>query len=73
MIPYTRNLETVLESVAKLNPGILYMLSGSSEIDNHVVLAMNDLIIWDPGTGNKHNLIGPCTDGFYWVNVLVRA
>lgn len=72
-IPYngdTTTLETVLQQMSFLNPNTLYMISGRSSVENHVVIAYHDKIICDTATGEEHTLIGPTLQGLYWVTIL---
>lgn len=71
-------LEHVFEVMKNCNPDMVYMLSGTSANGcNHVVLAMNDQIVWDPAQDNS-GIIGPCDmhtkpaeEAYYWVEFLV--
>lgn len=72
-IPYSAKLEDLLECMKVQNPGIFYLLCGHSGVDNHVVICFEDQIIHDPCGRPAGNdcLVGPSTDGFYWVKFFV--
>lgn len=69
---YQGELETVLECMAYHNPGVYYMLCGSSGSANHVVIGLGSQIVHDSNP-EKPGLVGPCADGYYWVHLLVPA
>lgn len=53
--------------------GLPYLLSGTSRTGcNHVVICEGDQIVWDPSL-NDSGIIGPCDDGFFWIDWLVRS
>ena len=63
----------VLTLMKAMNPGVYYMLSGESRTGcNHVVIALDDEIVWDPSLDDS-GIIGRCDDGFTWVEFLVPA
>lgn len=69
-VPFNATLDDVLIQMGNLNPNVDYLLSGMSKRGfNHVVLARGGSIIHDPHE-DRSNLIGPCDDGYYWVEVL---
>lgn len=72
-IPYLSQLDDLLDCMRAQNPGIFYLLAGRSVADNHVVVCFEDHIVHDPcgRRAGKDSLIGPCTDGFYWVKFFV--
>ena len=67
-------LEEVLRLQALLNPGVSYLLAGTSPRGvTHQGIACNDQIIHDPAPFGG-GLTGPAAeDGYYWVNVLVPS
>ena len=76
---FDSSLEHIFEVMKNCNPGIAYMLSGTSKNGtNHVVIAMDDAIIWDPAQDNS-GIIGPCDmndpnfPSYYWVSFLIPA
>lgn len=72
-VSFQGDLEGVLEYMRFQNPGVYYLISGHSGVDNHVVVACGDKIIHDPAgkPPGKHSLVGPCTDGYYWLKFLL--
>ena len=68
------DLSNLLQSMKILNPGIPYLLAGQSVRGfAHQVVACDDKIIWCPADGKDGKLIGPCDDGYYWVNLVVHC
>lgn len=66
-------LNQVLQTMKSVNPGMYYCLSGMSETGvNHVVIAKDDAVVWDTSL-NDSGIVGPCTDGYFWVDVFVPA
>lgn len=64
----------VLDWMCENNPGIYYLLTGSSGENDHVVVAFEDRIVHDPGgITSPESLVGPDGDGYFWVGVLVSA
>ena len=65
------SLEQILNTQHNTNPGYYYILSGMSKNKtDHVVICKGRGIIWDPAIDNS-GIIGPCSDGFWWVEYLV--
>lgn len=63
-------LEQVLEHIGALNPGVRYLLGGKSRNGtHHTVVGCGGRIEWDPALDDS-GIVGPCTDGYYWVSVL---
>jgi hypothetical protein len=55
------------------NDGIYYILSGKSPRGfDHNVIAMGNSIVHDPSPLGG-GIIEPCSDGYYWVEVLVPS
>ena len=53
------------------NSGIYYLLFAQSPSKtNHCYVCLNDDIIHDP-SGRDETPIGPCDDGYFWIEVLV--
>jgi hypothetical protein len=73
MIPFQDKLENLLDSMKALNPGIPYLLMASSPTGNHQYVACDDKVIWCPAEGLHGKPVGPCSDGWYWVKVLVKG
>lgn len=70
-IAFADSLESVLHYMRQVNPGIFYTLSGSSRNGTgHVVVAINDRIVADPALDDS-GIVGPMSDGYFWVEVLV--
>lgn len=64
-------LGELLACMAQNNPGLYYLLSGSSRTGvNHTVVALDGEIIWDPAI-NDSGITGPCDDGYYWIKLYV--
>jgi len=72
-VPFQGELAAIMECMKVQNPGIFYLISGYSGIDNHIVVAYEDRIIHDPcgKPAGNNSLVGPCTDGFYWIKFLL--
>ena len=72
-LPVAADLKTTLGMMGDFNPGVFYLLSGNGgRVGNHTVVAKDDEIIWDPHPDNS-GLVGPCEDGFYWIDFLLPA
>lgn len=74
-IEYPMNCELgdLLRSVAAINPGTYYVLSGtSSNGTGHSVIACDDEIVHDPAQDSS-GIVGPMDDGFYWVSFLIPS
>lgn len=73
-VPFTGtevSLEVLLESLSVHAAQAVYILTGkSSNETNHCVIGCGGEIIWDPAIDNS-GIIGPCTDGWYWVSYIV--
>ena len=72
-IPYDGDvpLRDVLLAQSIQNPGMYYMLGGSSPLVNHTVVCLNDRIVHDPaGRPEGEQIVGPTTDGYYWVEFI---
>jgi hypothetical protein len=63
-------VDGILEAISTQNPGVYFLFSGHSGVANHQVIAANGRIVHDPSSG-KGGIIGPCDDGYYWVNLLL--
>ena len=61
----------LLQFMAVNNPGLYYLLSGTSRTGcNHTVVALDDQIVWDPSLSDS-GIIGPCDDGYYWIKLYI--
>lgn len=70
-LPFSGSLSDVLTTMGKLNPGVRYLLAGTSVNGfNHQVIAQGDKIIHDPNRSYV-GLTGPGSDGLFWIDVLV--
>ena len=70
-IPYgTDDWQQVTETCASLNPAMRYMLQGSSDGGDHIVICEGDRIIHDPAPGGG-GLIGPGSNGVFMVVLIV--
>lgn len=62
--------DDVLSSIGALNPGLHYMLAGTSPRGTgHVVVCKDDAMVWDPAPPGD-GLEGPGTDGIWWVHFI---
>lgn len=65
--------QTMMDVMKVANPGLLYMLSGTSRTGcNHVVIAQDDRVIHDPSLDDA-GIIGPCDDGCTYIEFLVPS
>lgn len=71
-VAFAGNLEDLLNTMRVQNPGIYYLLGGSSGTANHQVVALDDKIVHDPNP-KKPGLVGPSSDGYFWINLLLPA
>lgn len=68
---YQAKLETVLEAIEAMNPGVYGLLGGQSKNGcGHSVVICGGKIVWDPALDDS-GIIGPMEDGLYWVTYLV--
>jgi hypothetical protein len=68
---YQAGLADVLRSVGGTNPGLHYILNGTSRAGcGHSVICCDDAIVWDPSL-DDNGIVGPMEDGYYWVTWLV--
>lgn len=63
--------ELILRVVGDMNPGVPYILGGTSRhrVD-HSVVCLDDRIVHDPSRdedGTAAGIVGPCADGWYWI------
>lgn len=70
-IPYAvKDLNEVLASFGRINPDRYYFVSGRSPRGaDHIVVALNDQVLHDPHPDGG-GLVGPCSDGYYWISIL---
>jgi hypothetical protein len=72
-IAFAADLDAVLHYMLQVNPGIFYILGGSSRNGTgHSVVCVNDKIIADPSLDDS-GIVGPMEDGHFWIEVLVPA
>ena len=65
------NLSEVLFTMKEINPDMYYILSGDSPSGPHSVVCLNDEIVHDPaGRPKGEQIVGPCANDVYWVEVL---
>ena len=68
---YSSSVEDVLATFGETNPGMYAMIVGQSPRGtNHNVIALNGKIIHDTAIDGG-GLVGPCDDGYVWINLLV--
>lgn len=64
--------EEVMNTQMHLNPGAVYILIGTSATGcNHNVMCKDNFILHDPSQTNS-GIVGPCEDGYFYVELLVR-
>ena len=72
-IPYSGKLEDVHLTLKHQNPDTHYFLGGHSKTGvDHTVVCLNGEIVHDPSL-NESGIVGPCEDGFYWIEFLGSA
>lgn len=68
-VPFDCDLKNVFHTMKSQNQDLPYLLSGESKSScNHTVVCKNDSILWDPSKKDA-GIIGPCDDGYFWVEV----
>lgn len=73
LFPGETTRDDVLRTMGNLNPGVYHLLSGRSETGcNHTVVCRDGQIIHDPSLTDA-GIIGPCDDGFFWVEFIIPA
>jgi len=73
-IPYPggTKLDDILSSLETVNPGIPYILGGTSKNGcGHSVVCHCGRIVCDPSLDDS-GIIGPMSDGYWWVTYLVQ-
>lgn len=66
-------LGEMLKVISGLNPGLHFIVSGTSRTGcNHFVIACDGEIIHDPSTSDS-GIVGPCDDGLWWITFLAKA
>lgn len=78
LYPGDTDLDLVLTSVETVNPGVLFILGGTSiNGTGHSVVAGNGRVVHDPGIGastcRSGSIIGPMNDGFWWLTFIGSA
>jgi hypothetical protein len=64
-------LEAIQRYMKLANPGVYYLLGGTSRLGTpHTVVGLDDEIVHDPSRVNS-GIVGPMADGVYWVTVVV--
>ena len=64
-------LNEIRDFMAAANPGVEYLLSGTSPRGtDHMVVVPALEPVWDPHPTHS-GLTGPCADGFWWIGALV--
>lgn len=72
-VPYQCTLDELFALMRVANPGMLFILIGTSRTGvNHNVIASDKGIVWDPSLSDS-GIIGPASDGYYWAEWLVPA
>lgn len=71
--PGTTTLDDVLTTVENCNPGLLFILGGTSRNGTgHSVVAGRGEILHDPSI-DQSGIVGPMEDGLWWVTFLGAA
>jgi hypothetical protein len=66
-------LEDIQPWMKQMNPGVHYMLGGTSRIGvGHQVVCFEDAIVWDPSP-TDNGIVGPMSDGYFWLSFFVPA
>lgn len=78
IFPGETPLDDVLGTMNGINPGVLFILGGTSVNGcGHSVVAGNGRVVHDPSIGapsNKHgSIIGPMEDGYWWLTFIGAA
>lgn len=69
-VAFTGDFEGVTKCMAVWNPGLHYLLTGTSRTGcNHVVICKDTEIVWDPSL-NDSGIVGPADDGYFWIAFL---
>lgn len=72
-IAFQCELNDLFVMMKRINPGVIYLLAGSSERGVvHQVIACDDKIIQDPHPSGI-GVSSPCEDGHYWINFVIPA
>jgi hypothetical protein len=67
---YSCGLEEMLAYMKSVNPGVYYILLGTSRNGTpHDVICLDDKIVWDPSQDDS-GIVGP-VEGSYFVTILV--
>lgn len=70
-VAYSSGLELVQKGMKNQNPGLLYLIAGTSPRGTtHQCIGFEDQVIHDPHPEGG-GLVGPVDDGLYWVNTIV--
>lgn len=70
VVIFNADLVDVLNSIKHCNPGLAFLLTGqSSNGTNHVVVCRDGQIVCDPALDDS-GIIGPCDDGYFWVEFI---
>ncbi len=63
-------IDKFLESLDAINPGQHFIWGGKSRNGvNHSVVVSGGEVVCDPSL-NDAGIVGPCDDGFYWIDIL---
>lgn len=70
---YFDDLKEALNYGDKMLKGVPWMLSGRSVITDHAIVCLGGEVWQDPSgdTSRKVPLVGPCSEGHWWVGFLV--
>ena len=73
MHAFEGTFEEIMKMQSILNKDIYYILGGQSKNGtNHSVVCLGGEIAWDPAIDDS-GIIGPMTDGYFWITYLVPA
>ena len=69
-IPFEGDLPAILNMMKVVNPGVWWILAGTSRTGcNHSVIGRDDAIVHDPSPVDA-GIVGPCDDGYYWLDFI---
>lgn len=70
-VMFDATIGTIFEHMDAINPNVYYMLTGKSRNNtHHIVICKGSEIIWDPAQDDS-GIVGPCDDGYYWIEHLI--
>lgn len=76
IFPGETDLDDVLGTIEAVNPGVMFILGGTSTNGTgHSVVAGCGRILHDPSLTKKdhHSIVGPMRDGYWWLTFIGAA